>query len=1434
MTIAAQSKADRASKPERGSKTERVSKTERSSKSEKGEKSSKTDSRGFKSEKGSKAERCKKSDVVVTHLSSPRSLPIAIPHIPLTSLSHSPHIPLTFPSHLPHIPLTYPSHPPHIPLTSPSHSPHIPLTSPSHPPHIPLTYPSHPPHIPLTSPSHSPHIPLTFPSHPPHIPLTFPSHPPHIPLTSPSHTPHIPLTFPSHPPHIPLTFPTLSHPSLLPTLSRLFPSTPPLPFPPRRSLLLLLLYLLHISPLLHSGLQSSKEEQQQMRTAAELDEYSDAPFDAQTPEIFRAAGGDSQAAEKTSAEEGSQSQSSRHGLVSSSDVLRNPSAFRELLAGKRGWWGEEGEGEDGGGGKADESGPGAWGDGERGSKGIRQDEPQERGTSGERPGSKGSREAKEGGPGDSPGSRSGSSSGTRYRSRSGSGSGGKPGAAAAGTTGDIPVVQFLRAQTGCGRGRYAFETLKQARRLNTRVILIGPKVCKRVLGAEGVEVEDYDEYKGVEEEFEKTVGQVVSYQVRWFILHEFMRRWSLPRIFYMDCDVLLFANITQFVHAHMPNTDLALAMRTPTIHVRAVSAHVSLWSQQALGDFLTFFRLFFQLGVVGGTPGDRSLPAQRTYNDMVVLGWYAAPVCWTNAPKDTIPKDCLAPSMRVMSARIRGRFKPAFKAESLCAPKQCEASAWSDAGWCAFDNNFSLTINHTTFHYDPLKMKTPTSMHYDHFTDWVGKPQDKPVQFLCVHFQGAADYAAVVAAGSSTGATILPILPTSTSDTSASSATSATSSTSGTAHAHAQSGGASRAGLIPVVQFLRGEAGCNRGRYMQASLRQALLHNTWVILIGPRACREEMTELGIELEAYEDYEETARIEEQYMKGIGRVMAYHIRWFFLHEMMVRRNISRVFYTDCDVLLFVNVTQFIQSHLPETKLALAMRSNSVRIRAVSGHVSLWSVDALADFLAFFVIFFQASASVSALGGSLPAMRSNSVRIRAVSGHVSLWSVDALADFLAFFVIFFQASASVSALGGSLPAMRSNSVRIRAVSGHVSLWSVEALADFLAFLVIFFQVRSSSGCAIAERAFSQCAHQGGQRARLPLVRGGSGGLSGILGDLLPGKCQFQPWVGVLLCCRRLSCGRSVGVSAAVLHVYSCVRCHSALPSLSSCTSSPDLTLSVQEAVAVGTPGDPSLPAQQRTYNDMEAVAGGTPGDASLPAQKRTYNDMVQLGWYASPACWTSPPDQTPKTCKDKERSAQYPRLHGKFKPAFKAESLCAPRQCGASAWSDAGWCAFDNNFSVGKKRKFHFCPKEGMKTPTSVRYEYFKPFVGRGQNKGEVHTPQGRSRSSQAHPGSLHSATADATVSDLHCNALNSPGQGGGSRSSQAHPGSCSPAGRGPPGAGHAPLLLCAGSMHAGKGHAERIVVAMVRARGGTTGLPARLRVAATVSAAAVECA
>ncbi|CAI5500696.1 unnamed protein product [Closterium sp. Naga37s-1] len=783
----------------------------------------------------------------------------------------------------------------------------------------------------------------------------------------------------------------------------------------------------------------------------------------------------------------------------------------------------------------------------------------------------------------------------------------------------IPVVQFLRGEAGCFRGRYMQVSLRQALLHNTWVILIGPRACREEMTELGIELEAYEDYEEsahIEEQLVMGIG---------------------------------------------------------------ARARVSLVNGSS-GGFPRILCALFPGRGEGRNPGGPSLPdRQRTYNDMIQLGWYAIPTCWTSPPDQAPATSYLLdfpsrPSARNVQGqgeirpvptpvwqvpckdkenstqdprlygkfrartrrsqpsihyspplsfppapnvylppwqckdkeksgqypRMHGKFKPAFKAESLCAPRQCEASAWSDAGWCAFDNNFSVVIvlaivfllfadvtligllkrpGHSAYG-DPSAFHSTSAANVSVISD-VLQQEEMRQQHLRAAAPGAESSDATTSSGT---------------DSSIATITTAT-------RAPTQSG-KTHPGIIPVVQFLRGEAGCNRGRYMQVSLRQALLHNTWVILIGPRACREEMSELGIELEAYEDYEEAAHIEEQLVEGIGKVKAYHIRWFFLHEMMVRRNIPRVFYTDCDVLLFVNVTQFVQSHLPESKLALCVRSKSVRINATSGHVSLWSTEALADFLAFFVLFFQTRL---ALG-----MRSNSVRVRAVSGHVSLWSTEALPDFLAFFVLFFQAS--VSSLHPCAPTI-----------------------------------------ATAYHAVKQCARQGSERARVPLVNGISGGFPRILRALLPAlqlewvlhltSHSFPPAHSLPLLLsfscftgggeRRNPGGPLAPISAAHIqrHDSAGVGAFSPLSLISSCSSlSCYHSPSLQMAVKGGTPGDPSLPAQH-TYNDMMqlgvasshslvsshcaplfpslqvAVKGGTPGDPSLPAQ-HTYNDMVQLG--------------------------------------------------------------------------------------------------------------------------------------------------------------------------------------------------------------------------------
>ena len=50
-------------------------------------------------------------------------------------------------------------------------------------------------------------------------------------------------------------------------------------------------------------------------------------------------------------------------------------------------------------------------------------------------------------------------------------------------------------------------------------------------------------------------------QVRWFVLKAFMERHALVRIFYVDNDVMLFADVTGYVDLHLSRTYIALAKR---------------------------------------------------------------------------------------------------------------------------------------------------------------------------------------------------------------------------------------------------------------------------------------------------------------------------------------------------------------------------------------------------------------------------------------------------------------------------------------------------------------------------------------------------------------------------------------------------------------------------------------------------------------------------------------------------------------------------------------------------------------------------------------------------------------------------------------------------------------------------------------------------------
>ena len=52
-------------------------------------------------------------------------------------------------------------------------------------------------------------------------------------------------------------------------------------------------------------------------------------------------------------------------------------------------------------------------------------------------------------------------------------------------------------------------------------------------------------------------------QVRWFVLRAFMERHAFPRIFYLDSDVLLFANITDLSAMLFRRVPILLSVRWP-------------------------------------------------------------------------------------------------------------------------------------------------------------------------------------------------------------------------------------------------------------------------------------------------------------------------------------------------------------------------------------------------------------------------------------------------------------------------------------------------------------------------------------------------------------------------------------------------------------------------------------------------------------------------------------------------------------------------------------------------------------------------------------------------------------------------------------------------------------------------------------------------------
>mmetsp|Transcript_12390 Transcript_12390/g.20957 ORF Transcript_12390/g.20957 Transcript_12390/m.20957 type:complete len:328 (+) Transcript_12390:290-1273(+) len=146
--------------------------------------------------------------------------------------------------------------------------------------------------------------------------------------------------------------------------------------------------------------------------------------------------------------------------------------------------------------------------------------------------------------------------------------------------------------------------LWQVTRLNKRVILIGDESCKRFCDEYGIKLYDYSNYNTSATEFgklfprnstngERWDGKKRDFELRcynrWFVLHEFMSKESIQRVFYADADTMLYQNLTEVVHRHFPTTDLAFIYSPPTVTVS-----YALLSTRGLGDILEFMRQVFR------------------------------------------------------------------------------------------------------------------------------------------------------------------------------------------------------------------------------------------------------------------------------------------------------------------------------------------------------------------------------------------------------------------------------------------------------------------------------------------------------------------------------------------------------------------------------------------------------------------------------------------------------------------------------------------------------------------------------------------------------------------------------------------------------------------------------------------------------------------------
>jgi hypothetical protein len=153
----------------------------------------------------------------------------------------------------------------------------------------------------------------------------------------------------------------------------------------------------------------------------------------------------------------------------------------------------------------------------------------------------------------------------------------------------IPIIQFFR-----GSQPWLALSLKQAERFNQKVVLIGDR-SNQTLTAHHFNYTDYNqEFQSFTEVYEHLSTNSVDFELycfqRFFVLQQWMLKHHEERVFMVDSDLLLYADLTDRLYRkYLQGYEAALCI--PQLQSQeseyswTASPHVSFWTHSAIQSF---------------------------------------------------------------------------------------------------------------------------------------------------------------------------------------------------------------------------------------------------------------------------------------------------------------------------------------------------------------------------------------------------------------------------------------------------------------------------------------------------------------------------------------------------------------------------------------------------------------------------------------------------------------------------------------------------------------------------------------------------------------------------------------------------------------------------------------------------------------------------------